>query len=362
MWETDYAREPVDYRLFFLRLLKKIWIIPLAAVLGSLIVGGIYCLVNFGIKGGYNYRARTIYYVTYASDADGTEFEYYNYYTWQELIHTDYFVEGLENALGGKLGREEIIENTTATIDSDYRYLYTRSTSRDPEMAIEIEKKVSELVLEFPKMHKEIESITVIDEPDMGDIEDISLIFVKRAFILGGVIGLLAVCVLSVFYACTDTSVYLPSTLEKRFHIPCLGAASMNEFEENCRHFLGGKRKVGFIFADDTPGNIREVFSGNEGEVSLDIRSMKELNRKVDSDFAIENMPGDFESVFITEPFCDTLEKTGGCDGLVVVVKAGAHNGKRVERILDELKRLGIDVTAFMLTCEDEWLIRRYYG
>ncbi len=46
MWETKYAREPIDYRLFFLMLLKKIWVFPLAAIIGALFVGGGGCLVD----------------------------------------------------------------------------------------------------------------------------------------------------------------------------------------------------------------------------------------------------------------------------------------------------------------------------
>ena len=69
MWETSYAREPINYKLFFLKLLKKLWLLPITIVIFSILVGGIYCFVNFGVKDGYKYRARTIYHVTFDSDA-----------------------------------------------------------------------------------------------------------------------------------------------------------------------------------------------------------------------------------------------------------------------------------------------------
>ncbi len=367
MYETRYAREPINYRLFFLNILKKIWIFPLAAIAGAVIVGGIYCLVNFGIKGGYRYQARTIYYVTYANDAQGVEYDYYNYYTWQELIHTDYFTEGLSKALGGSLSKDEIIRDTFATVESDVRYLYTKSSAGNVDDAIKLEKEVQKLMLAFPESRKEIESIVIVDEPGVDDTEDISLIFVKRAVIFGAVIGLIAAVILSIFYACVDTSVYLPSTLEERYKIPALGAPSMKEFEANCEKFLSDKKKVGFIEVDETPDKIKAVYAGGEEEVSLDIRSMKKLIKQTGGEFNLwDSIPGDFEKVGLENPVSekageDVYTNIKECDGLVIIVNAGAHNGKKVERLIEQLSRQEINPTAFMLSGEDSWLIKAYY-
>lgn len=367
MWETKYAREPIDYRLFFLKLLKKIWVFPLAAIIGALVVGGVYCLVNFGIKDGYKYRARTIYYVTYADDATGKEYDYYNYFTWQEVMHTDYFTEGLSKAMGGSLSKDEIIANTLATVESDVRYLYTKSTAGSVDEAIKLEREVEKLMLAFPEGKKEIESIVIVDEPGEDDTEDVSLIFVKRAVIFGAVIGLIAAVIMSVFYACVDTSVYLPSTLEKRYGILSLGAVSMKEFGANVREFLGDKKKVAIIKADGTPANIRQVYSGEEGDVSLDIRSMKKLISHSGEDSVIDALSGDYEKVIFEDIFSDKTEedvykKIKECDAAVIMAKAGAHNGKKIERLLEQLSRQDIKPVAFALAGEDEWLIRSYYG
>ncbi len=363
MWETEYAREPIDYRLFFLKLIKKLWAFPLAAVIGAILVGGIYCFVSFVISDGYQYRARTIYYVDYAEDPEGKEYEYYNYYTWQELIHTDYFVDGIREGMGSAMTDEMIVNATTAKVESDYRYLYTYSVMGDKQSAIDLEKAVSKVVTSFPGQVKEIESIEVVDPAGLDDIEDISLIFVKRAFIFGAIIGIVAACVISVFYACVDTSVYLPATLEKRFHIPAIGAPSMKEYETNCRHFLEGKKKVGFISVDEVPGNVKEVFSGGEAEVKLDIRSMKKLISQVSADSIVSEIGGDFEKAVIPNPLsaADAFDEIRSCDGLVIIVKAGAHNGKKTEQLIDQLSRMEIKPTAFILAGEDEGLIRAYY-
>ena len=320
MWETEYAREPINYRLFFLKMLKKIWMLPLSALAGGLIIGGIYYVVNMVIGDGYIYRARTIYHIEYAQDGDGVEKEYYNYFTWEELANTEYFVDGMYNAFGGQLSKEDIINNTNARVESDYRYLYTKSDSTDKAQALKMEEEMQKLVLAFPNQRTEIESIEIVDPASELSIEDVSLIFIGRAVLVGAIIGLLVFLVFRVCYECVDTSIYLPSTLEKRYHIPSLGAPCMKEYEENCKTILGEK-KVTRISVDDVD------FDG-KSENKISIGKMESLK--------------DAEAVVIT-------------------VKAAAHNGKKLERLLEQLARLNISVTAFDVADADEWLIKTYY-
>jgi capsular polysaccharide biosynthesis protein len=333
MWETPYSREPVNYRLFFKMFVRKLWLIPLGAFLGALIIGGVYCLVNFGIKDGYKYRARTIYYITYADDAEGKELDYYNYFTWQELIHTDYFTDGLSKKLDG-MSKDEIIAATYATVESDYRYLYTKSTSTDPETAVSIEKAVSELMVDYADTRKEIESIIVEDVADLDDVEDISLIFVQRALIFGAIIGVIAVILIYVFYSCVDTSVYIPATLEKRYKIPCLGAPSMKEFKDNCKYYSEGKKKIGFVTIGDGAPKVNNGVFGDAETITID-------------------------NPLSTEGGYDRIRE---CDGVFVLVKAAGHNGQKVERLIEQLSRQDIKVTGFILTGENEKLIKSYYG
>ena len=365
MWETSYAREPINYKLFFLKLLKKLWLLPITIVIFSILVGGIYCFVNFGVKDGYKYRARTIYHVTFDSDGADEEYAYYNYYTWKELIHTDYFTDALEKEFAGRLTREEIISDTYATIESDYRYLYTKTTTGDPNLSIEVENALSKLICEFPLGKKEVAAIEVVDAADEGDIEDISLIFVKRAFIFGAVIGCILFFAIAVFYACVDTSVYLPATLEKRYHIRTLGAVSMPEFADNCKYLLGDKKRVAFLELDESARPLTEEIVSKDEDVSLSVRSMRRLSKEALNTSYREVLTGNYDRDyygfcdFLKEGFCDILREH---DAVVVAVKAAAHNGKKVERVVEQLTRQDIDITAFLLTCEDEWLLRAYYG
>lgn len=340
MWECDYAREPINYRLFFLKLLKKIWILPLAAVIGAVVIGGIYYFINMIVGGGYHYRAKTVYYVKYAVDVDGKESDYYNYFTWNELVRTDYFVDGMTEAMGGALTKDYIRENITATVESDYRYLYTKSVSTDKNQAIDMEHKMSSLMLDFAAGKDEIESIEVIDVADESDIEDISLIFIDHAVILGAIIGLLAGVLFFVFMECVDTSVYLPSTLEKRYHIPTAGAPSMTEFAGNCKRYIGDKKAA--------------VIAVDEADIT-DTAKVKAY------------FPADCDVEIYSNPIAgaakntDKMSEIRNAQSVILMVKSGAHNGTKIERIIEQFAREEVKITAFVLVEEDKWLISKYY-
>jgi hypothetical protein len=133
------------------------------------------------------------------------------------------------------------------------------------------------------------------------------------------------------------------------------------------RSHYGDKKKIAIIKADDTPGNIRQVYSGEEGDVSLDIRSMKKLISHSGEDSVLDALSGDYEKVIFEDIFSDKTEedvykKIKECDAAVIIARAGAHNGKKIERLLEQLSRQDIKPVAFALAGEDEWLIRSYYG
>lgn len=338
MWECDYAREPVNYRLFFLKLLKKIWLLPLAAVIGAVVIGGIYYVVNMVIGDGYRYRARTMYYVQYATDESGKEADYYNYYTWQELVKTEYFVDGMYEALGGSMPKEEILASITATVEADYRYLYTKSVTGDSVESINMEAKLSELMVAFADTRDEIESIEVVDKASEYSVEDVSLIYIGHAAVVGAAVGLVAVILLLIFIECVDTSIYLPATLEKRYHIVVLGAPSMKEFEANCKKLLSEKN-IAIVSADGL---------GKEGS------GKTEIGKLIPASYSVTVCDNPIDKPSEYEVLRDK-------NYVVIAVKAAAHNGKKIERLIEQLARQEIKVSAFVLFNEDKWLINRYY-
>ena len=330
MWECDYAREPVDYRLLSLRLLKKVWILPLAVLIGAVLFGAGHYISKVCFGDGRTYQTDSLFYIDFAEDSAGNEYEYHNRYTWGEIITTDFFADRVYDELGGALSKEEIRKSSFATVESDVRYLTVRGTNNDKELSLKIERALEKAIVEFGEEKKEFNSITLTKHDDIA--KDATNIRLVTAIILGTVVGLFVALIWCVAAAVTDTSVYIPSTLEKRYKVPVIGAPSMAEYESNARIMLKDAERVLLVPGDD----------------KTDISNVELYKEHVKCQNPIA-VPSETEKL-----------KDAGC--VVVALQAGAHNGKRLERTLEELGRINASVKAFVLIGEDTKLINRYYG
>lgn len=329
MWECDYAREPVDYRLFWLRLLKKIWILPVSALIGFIVIGGIYYMSKLCFGNGRTYQAESMYYLDFAAGVDGTEYTYLNKYTWGEVVKTDFFMDRLTDFDKGAHEREYIEASLYAGIESDVRYLYTRCTSRDRDFALATEKALEEIMEAFGNDQKEFNEIRVVKAA--SDVKDVSNIRLLTAALLGAAVGLFASIIILLAKEITDTSISIPATLEKRYHVATLGAPSMEEYEANCKSLLAGLTPLYLVPGDDK-------------------------TEATDVELYVNHTP--CKNPVKNPSAIDVLK---GAGHVVVAVKADAHNGKRLERTLEELGRIGAHVDFFVLTGEDSKLIKKYY-
>lgn len=333
MWECEYSREPVDYRLLGLRFVRKIWILPLAVLAGAVLVGACHFYARTGARGGRTYQAETIYYIDFAEDAQGEEYDYYNYFTWGEVIHTDFFLDAVFEKMGGELSREEIASYITATVDSDVRYLYVRCDTHSPELSVRLASILEETVPKFADTRKEIQSIEVAKAGTQA--KDSSKLRIGNACFLGAGLGLGISLFWILVLLLTDPAFYLPSTIERRYHITCLGAPFMPEFMPNWEYVLKDAGKVGKVFVD---ADIREEEDGVPRDSAREVISCRNP---------------------VEHP--EELDKLRECDAVLLVCKAGRRNQKILERLLEQLGRQELKVTAVILAGADEKLISGYY-
>lgn len=333
MWECERSREPVDYRLLWLRFLRKAWIVPLAVLAGIVLVGSAYFYSRTGARGGRTYQAESMFYLDFAENAQGEEYGYYNYFTWNEVIHTDFFMDYVREEMGGELTGEEIASYVTATVDSDVRYLYVRCNTHSPELSVRLAAIMEEIVPQFANLRKELQAIELAKAGDSA--KDSSKIRMGNAFFLGGCLGF-GTSVLWLLIALTvDTAVYLPATVEKRYHIACLGAPFLPEYAPNWEHFLKGASKTAMVFVDeDRPDEEFVVQGGAGGEI-------------VTCGNPVEHP--------------EELEGIRQCDAVLLVLKAGCKNDKAFERLLEQLGRQDVRVTAVVLARADKKLLSAYY-
>lgn len=329
MYECNYSREPVDFRLLGLKMLKKIWWIPLAALIGAVVIFGAYFFVKVVVN-GRSFRVTNIYYIDFAEDSSGAQYDWVNQYTWCELADMDVFIDPVFEAINGSVSKEELIKYTDCTIEADGRYLYFRTATPDAVLSKNIADAYEKALIAYTDAHKEFKNIV---KESGGEAIENTNIRVGAVSLIGAIVGLVLLVFIWTLVDINDTSIYVPATLEWRYHITCLGAPSMEEYEETSENVLYQAEKVAVVKLEEDSSS--PAVYAEEGIV-------------VDY---FEN-PVNNKGIF---------EKLKDYDKVLIAVKYGAHNGKRLERLFEACKRLDINIAGTILCDEDEKLIKRYY-
>lgn len=187
MYECEYSREPVDYRLIWLRFLKSIWIFFVCAIIGAAVVGGIHSIKKLVVSGGRSYQAESLYYFEYGCSTEVLTTTAYNYYTWGEIGKSDLIVDALLEKVGDKVSREELRASITLTCDSDVRYVYSRVTTHDRNLSVEIAKAMESVLPAFVLNHKEFSDAYVVTHAESAI--EVTNYRIGNAIILGCFIG-----------------------------------------------------------------------------------------------------------------------------------------------------------------------------
>ena len=343
MWECNFAGETMDYKLFWLRFVKKIWLIAVVTVMGALLVGVPYYLCNVVFGEGPSYEIVSEYYLDYAQDGSGATYEYFNYYTWSEIADTDEFLTILKEQLPKDVvwTDEELRAYTDATVESDTRYLITTVKTEQADKTIVVTRAMEKAIEVFATNQKELNSAKVVSTTDEAEktYPDVRPV---RAFVLGAVLGLFVGIVGITGFIICDSSVYLPNTMEKRYGVKALGCENFTESKNNICYITKTMKKVALIGvgglenakADGTIAYIKDTLNDM---CELDVIKESVLS----SDF-------DFEAL-------------RDCDGTIILVQAAAKNGKIIERSIEQIRRQDVTISGAFLFGENKKLLKQYY-
>ena len=343
MWECNFAKEPMDYKLFWLRFVKKIWMIIVATVLGAVVIGVPYYLINVTFGEGPSYKVVSEYYLDYAEDGSGATYEYFNYYTWSEIVDTDEFIAILSECVPEEMFADvtTLRNYTDATVESDTRYLTTTVQTEHPDKSVAIARAMEEAILKFAEGQKEFRSVKVVTQPLQAD-KTYPDVRTTRAFVLGAVlglfVGLLSVCI----YLISDSSVYLPNTLERRYQIKALGCQSIGETTNNVCYSMKNMKKIALLWVG------KQKTAASDSAVEFLKNTLQDTCQVCTVTEEVTAEAFDFEML-------------REMDAAVLMIEAGAKNGKKIERVIEQLVRQDIVLAGALLYNEDEKLIKHYY-
>lgn len=352
MWNWSNAKEPFDLKLMVLRLMKNIWIPIIAALLGAAIIGGGYYLKNVVWGGETRYELTQTYYVEYGTDPQtGNEYTYINDASWNNWVKTDWFTDRIwEIALkaGMKpeaygITKQELPGFLTADLPTDLRVPTATVETPDKELTAILGEALEQTFFAFGEEQKEIDAIRLVDETEVSVAErDIRTL---RACILGAVLALFFTLLIMLLWFIADDSVRIPETFAFRYGIPMLGAVT--EGKDGKKLTVETAENINYVFRDALQSEGQIAVTAVESETDL---------------AAVAALLPEAEYVCIPGilQVPEAAEKLREAKGILLLVQAGAGNGKTVEQVLHNLKVQDCVVTGALLTDADERLLQAY--
>ena len=333
----EYPKEPFNFKLFVLKMLGKWYQFVICTLVGAVLFGGTYYLYKVVYAPAREYEASSTYYIEYAKDPNlGDAATYFNEYTLNSWLVEDVFVEEVVPMLSREVTAEQLAEYIEVTLPSDVRVMKLEVVTAEPELTMELLEAYDTAFCDFAERQREIESIELQGMSD--EAQQIKAdIRTQRAFVLGGVLGLVLGGLYIMLRYLLDDGIYLPETLAKRHGIRVLGAEVSEELDANVAYAVKDCRKIAVTSIGDTPG-LPEV-----------------LNR-------LKGMVPDIEWVMVPAMVqCpEAGEVLRGCDGCILTVVSGEDKSGAIDRALAYYGQQDVTVIGAVLWDADEKLLKRY--
>ncbi len=360
MWKVPYAKEPFDVKLNLMLLAKKWWVLLVSSILGVLLVGGPYFLKHVVYAPARAYEMVLDFKIDYAENSAGEEYTYFNQSTWYQLLKDDVFTDKVlanlqannhviaDNASGSDgapLTKDDVKGFMEGTLLSDTRIVTATVRTHNPELTAQVADALEKAFYDFGEETKEIDVIHTWQKPEQATlvVRDIRLF---RACILGLILFDFVTLLVMLCKTVLDDSIYVPSTFEKRYHVPMIGWLVKTEngyrASKQMKQMTRGlvKEEAALVITDATD-NVNELQD-----------ELKKQGAQI-TDVVIIGTDSELEVEQVT--------KLQNVSSVLVAIKAAHHNGKAVEYALDTCSKLGHEVDAAVLYDVDELVINYYY-
>lgn len=369
----EYLNRGMDLKRLALYLQKRIWLVIMLAILGATCGGIIYQVVR-SMRMPVEYEAVSKLYISFGHDESGEVYQYYNGYTWNDLLDTDSILDIVMTALPG-YERRQVQDATTAEILSDIRLLTITVKGDNEKFVREIQDAVENGLREYARESKELDQIEVIRSgaPERVYWDDRT----TSACVTGAILlGVLAMLVIGFNYV-LDESVYVQEDVEKKYSFKALGILTRNqkglqpyagELKANIHYIMGEKRSFAILDMDNH-GDMRKL----EIERLLNRTDTDGFGRNVQVDEGFswhipeeENSEpkGEWEVIAFNENILSEEEcrKIREIEGVIILLPFGKDTGRKTSRILSFLRNQDCQVLGMVIEQADEEFLNRYFA
>lgn len=370
----EYRNREMDLKRLVIFFQKKLWLVIMLVILGAT-AGGILYQMLHSMKMPVEYQAVSKLYISFGHDESGEVYQYYNGYTWNDLLDTDPIMDLVMMYLPG-YEKEQVMEATTAEILSDIRLLTITVRGEEEKFVREISRATENGLKEFGRESEELEQIKVIRSgvPQRVYWDDRT----SAACITGAVIlGVISLLVIGFNYA-LDEAVYVQEDIEKRYGVKALGILTRSqkglepyarELKANIRYAVGEKKAFAVVDMDnhaDLRGSelerilnreAMEVFGGGHTREEEDFgwNFAKEEEQLPEGEWKVTA----FGENVLSEEECRQLREIGG---VILLLPFGVDVGRKTSRILSLLKNQDCPVIGMVVAQADEEFLNRYYA
>ena len=379
MWEGYYGKEPFDLRLTVLRLMRNLNKILLITLAGTLLFGGGYYIKNVLLHTEKEYTATATYMVEYVNPPKQSGDYYVNHMSWNTLVQSEEFrtaagehykVLTASFADGnGTISLEEAenfwttadwTAHVSATLPSDWNIPTTTVITPKEELTALLTAAVeAAMVNDMTEITEAIAKVSVID-PGVSE-EVVPDVRPVRAFVLSALLSLFFAVVIFLLKELGEDSIWLPASLRVRYGLKVLGTVNSPDFQENLKYLFADKEKIAVC-------PLNERIDSTEAVKTLEALTgqwgVSDVQRGSETRSACGDAACSKEWIALPAPlFCpESCEKIREADGILLLVPAGNHVGKKLEYVLDYLRQQDCSVTAAVLWEADETLLKIYYG
>jgi len=336
------VRQGIDSKALLVTLIRKLPRLLLLAAVGA-VLGSALNLAFAFYASVYDaaFSVETEYYIDFSEGRIEAK-DYYNDFTWNDVIATDWILGNMMEELGAGYDRDAVRQMMHADIWSDVRYLTITVTGRDAQTVSDVNEAFCNALTAFGKSRDEFDAIYLIEDNGVKKVEQNW--FAWRVTLLGMLLFLgtgifltaLAFMVGDRFYTKTDIIKYLQL---KPFGLLCkTGNQKTGRQErrlvENIKELLQKKQKIYLLDASDG------------ADARLFVKRLKAFDADIDF------------TAFLP---CEKYSVGDDATILAVVPFGKIYREKITDEINNALMHNGTISGAVLTECDRHW-VTMYYG
>lgn len=340
-YQEERWQQGVDSKALLVVVLQKLPMLLIVAIVGAIVASGIHLFAVFVASRNVMYVSETEYYIEFAEGRYEAK-DYYNDFTWNDVIATDLILGVMMEHLENNEVRKEVKNMITADILSDVRYLTITIRDQDPQRVERVEAAFQTSLEAFGTQKKEFDSIYKIE--DSGIVQEHIPFFAWRAAALGAVLASGIILFRILFRFGIGSSFYTKTQITTVLGVPVYG----------------------MTFVGDTDGKLASFVTRQEEQLRNNIKALCE---HYESLCVMDACGGQEAEAFLRRMHADKDEELSRIEvydnrsqaAIVVVIPFGVSYREKIMSEIYDAKLQGATIVgAFLINVDGTWA-RLYY-